>query len=188
MKLCFIGNSHLDQFNTELSNTNHTIHKLYCVGASIKGLTNPNSRLGLNKLIQEYSNQNEDSILVFFLGQVDIEFGYYYKCVCDNIKYDIELYINNLVQYFEKYLLTSIKNKFIILSINPTVIDNIEHNFNVSFRCPNGYNGFYSNVSSNILFDTYKDIIYNDSYEKRFTYNKLMNAYKTWLLKMSLNL
>jgi hypothetical protein len=154
------------------------------LGASIKGLSNPNSQLQLNEKIQQYSFENPDSILVFFLGQVDIEFGYYYKCVCDKIKYKIEDYINDIINTFEKYLLTSVKNKFIILSINPTVIKNIEHNFNVSFRCNNGYNGYYSIENPDILFDNYKNTIYNDSYEDRFYNNKLMNTYfKTMCIK-----
>ena len=91
------------------------------MGASIKGLSNPNSKLQLNEKIQKYSFENPDSILVFFLGQVDIEFGYYYKCVCDKIKYKIEDYINEIINTFEKYLLTSVKNKFIIWPRNSPI-------------------------------------------------------------------
>jgi hypothetical protein len=187
MKLCFIGNSHLDQFKIEYLNTNDQIDRLYSVGASLKGLYNPNSKLQLNEQIQQYSFENPEAILVFFLGQVDIEFGYYYKCVCDKIKYKVEDYINELVENFEKYLLTSIKNRFVILSINPTVIQNIEHNFNVSFTNNNGYNGFYSHKQDDILFDDHKHTIYNDSYQVRFYNNKLMNHYlKTMCIKNNL--
>lgn len=172
-KLCFIGNSHIDQFHLDKQYTN-IFNAIYCMGASIKGLTNPQSKLQLSSLIDNFQDNNKDYSFVFFLGQVDIEFGYYYKCVKLNNKIDINEYIDDIIDKFQTYLLNRVKIPFYILSINPTVINNIEHNFNVSFRCPNGKEGFYSEVDTNISFEQYK-FIYNDSYETRFEYNKLFN-------------
>jgi hypothetical protein len=176
-KLCFIGNSHLSQFSLDKQNDTGvlTCQSIYCMGASIKGLCNPESKLQLKKQILDFQNCNPDYTLVFFLGQVDIEFGYYYKCVVDNKKHDIHEYIISLINKYELFLSKELTNPFVILSINPTVIKNIEHNFNVSFRDTNGKDGFYSDVKPDILFENYKDSIYNDSYEVRFNNNKLFN-------------
>jgi hypothetical protein len=173
---CFIGNSHVDQFNIDsfLSNTSGRIDKLYCMGASIKGLANPNSVLQLKPMILDYQSKNPSSRLMFFLGQVDIEFGYYFKCVKDNVKHDIHEYIDNLVVLYEKFLASEITNTFYVLGINPSVIRDIRHNYIVSFECPNGINGFYSEVGHGIQF---KDVehIYNDSLETRCSYTKIFN-------------
>lgn len=171
-KLCLIGNSHTSQFNAENLSF---IDIIYCNGASIKGLVNENSKLQLKRQILKYEEVNPESILLFFLGQVDIEFGYYYKCVIDNIKYNIDDYINELITKYEYFLINFIKNKFIILSINPTTITDIKHNFNVCFRCGNGHVGFYSEINNNINFDDVKEKFFNETFEERYFYNMKFN-------------
>jgi hypothetical protein len=168
-KICFIGNSHINQFNLP-----ENIDRLYCLGASIKGLSNPNSTLKLHEKIQEYCDEKPDAILLFVLGQVDIEFGYYYKCVKDGVKYAVKEYCDDLTQGFEQYLCHNIKNPFYVLSINPTVITDIIHNFNVSFRCINGIVGFYSELNESVQFEDVSQF-YNDSFEVRFENNRIMN-------------
>ena len=49
MHLCFIGNSHVGQFNLDKYNGNHNINNIYSLGASIKGLNNPLSKCNLDK-------------------------------------------------------------------------------------------------------------------------------------------
>jgi hypothetical protein len=172
--LAFIGNSHLEQFNLHTKQCEFTFHKMGFLGASIKGLTNENSTLGMKDSINAYCINNPDSILIFVLGQVDIEFGYYYKCVIDNIKYDISEYIDDLILRYEKYL-NSLTNKFIILPINPTVILDMKHSFYVSFRDLNGKLSFYSDILEDIKYEDVEKTFYNDSYETRFNNNKLFN-------------
>jgi len=167
--LVFIGNSHLDQFNLY-----PYIKIIYERGASIKGLVNPKSRLLLKDTISKFIDTNPDHTLIYFLGQVDIEFGYYYKCIVDDIKYNINEYYDDIIEKYEKYLQTLTCN-FYILSINPTTITNTNHIFNICFRCNNGKDGFYSEKNDNYtLTERVKDIL-NDSYEKRFLNNKLFN-------------
>lgn len=175
-QICLIGNSHIGQFNSN-DYKDINVDKLYSLGASIKGLTNSSSKLKLGEKIINYQNNNPNTILYFFLGQVDVEFGYYYKCVIDNVKYDINIYIQNLINEYEKFLINNITNTICILSINPTVITDIFHNFIVSFGCTNGGDAGYSITSQNNLYQyhTYKDTIYNDTYEIRYNYNKLFN-------------
>lgn len=169
--LCFIGNSHINQFN--LKNFKN-IHILYEMGASIKGLTNPNSKLQMAEKIRLFSENNPNTTLLFFLGQVDVEFGYYYKCVVDNIKYNINDYIDDLIIRYEKYLKTLTTN-FYILSINPTVIKNIEIIYRVTFCEDNGKNGEYSSVIPNFTFEDMKKYV-DESFDKRFEINKLFNT------------
>jgi hypothetical protein len=171
MKFCFIGNSHLDQFN--LHNSGHDF--IYAMGASIKGLVNPNSKLQLKDKINNYKTSNPNSILVFCLGQVDIEFGYFYKCIKDTIKYDINFYIDDLIEKYISYL-QSIDKKIAVVSINPTTIKNTEHIFSVCFTEDNGKDGFYSENNKSIHYTDVKDMYLNQTYEERFEYNKLFNT------------
>ena len=168
--LAFVGNSHISQFNLP-----PTIVEIYALGASIKGLVNPESQLKFKESINIFITNNPLHSLVFFLGQVDIEFGYYYKCVKDNIKYNINDYCDDLIQRYESYLKTLTCN-FYVLSINPTVIiDNVSHVFKVCFREDYGKNGYYSEENYSYNLDDNVKKILNDSYETRFLHNKLFN-------------
>ena len=109
------------------------INSIYAIGASIKGLTNPNSKLQLNKAIDEYHTKNAQSTLIFFLGQVDVEFGFFYKQWKEQRTFSIDEYLDDLISHYETYLLKHLHYKFIILPINPNVITDIKHNYKVSF-------------------------------------------------------
>lgn len=169
--IVFIGNSHLDQFNLCLKSINY----IYALGASIKGLVNSNSKMKLKEKISAHIQNHSNTILVFFLGQVDIEFGYYYKCVVDNIKYDINEYYDNLICIYESYLKT-LNNKIYILSINPTTIIDQVHTFNVCFRGSNGSNGYYSEVNHNYAYENDIFTMLNDSYQQRFLNTAIFNV------------
>lgn len=174
--ILLIGNSHVKQFCYNLKKYEFDIKTIEVVGASIKGLVNINSQLKLKELILNFQNNNleKNYFLCFFLGQVDVEFGYYYKCVKDNTKYDINEYIDDLIEKYYIFLKNDIVLPFCVISINPTVITDIEHNFRVSFKCNNGKNGYYSELNNKYSFENFKHI-YNDSYDKRFEYNKIFN-------------
>jgi len=181
MKIAFIGNSHTTQLYSNIENVsdlsikyNGGVLSLYKIGASIKGLVNPNSRLGLKTMIKTFSEINSDYTLVYFLGQVDIEFGYYYKCIKDNIKYDVTEYIVDLINRYESYLLEQHKDIY-ILSINPCVLRNEERLFDICFREINGNMGYYSEENDSIKFENCKDFI--DCYSIRYTHNKLFNKH-----------
>jgi len=59
---CFIGNSHVGSLNTHLI---ENAENLYCLGASILGLTNTNSKLQLKEKILDFQNNYPNSILIF---------------------------------------------------------------------------------------------------------------------------
>jgi hypothetical protein len=164
-KFCLIGNSHTLQFDEIILMDN-----IEAYGASIFGLFNENSVLKLKDSILNYQNNNPNKTLVFFLGQTDIEFIYYFKSVKKNVKLDIHAYIDDLIEKYIYFVKTNITNNCVILGINPHVIKDNIHIFNVNFRGnptnidPNGsYNEKY-------IFEDYLHI-YNDSYEDRFKYN-----------------
>ena len=163
-----IGNSHLSQFD------NPHMKTIYGYGASILGLWNENSVLQLKKHILDYQKNNKNDILVFFLGQTDIEFIYYFKSVKQNKKIDINEYIHDLVDKYISFIKTFITNKVVILGINPHVIKDIQHTYNVNFteKTPQNPNG--DNSSDKYKFSDYLHI-YNDSYETRCSYNMLFN-------------
>ena len=165
-QFCLIGNSHISQFN------NLEMTTLYGYGASICGLYNENSKLQMKYKILDYQEKNPDRTLIFFLGQSDIEFIYYYKSIINKNKIliddYIELYVNKYVDFVKLYI-----KKPIILGINPTVIRDSSHIFNVNFRDdPSNINpsgGYYSNI----IYDEVKD--YYDNFENRFNNNLLFN-------------
>ena len=110
-KFCLIGNSHISQFNININD--NLIDILYGYGASICGLWNENSKLKLQNQILNYQKMYPDKILIFFLGQTDIEFIYYYKSVKQNKKIDIDVFIDNLVERYISFINTFITNKCI---------------------------------------------------------------------------
>jgi hypothetical protein len=180
MELCFIGNSHVSQLyynieNIDCEDPTHYSNKIIAIykqGASIKGLVNINSTLGLIHSIHKFIYKNPSYNLIYFLGQVDIEFGYYYKCIKDNIKYDINVYISHIIDLYESHLL-SINEKKYILSINPCVLTDNKRLFEICFREDNGKVGFYSEVNNSINYENYKHYI--DNYSIRYNNNRLFN-------------
>lgn len=165
---CLIGNSHLSQFGD-----NEIMEKLYGYGASICGLWNENSVLKLKDKILDYQYNNPYSTLVFFLGQSDIEFIYYYKSVKQNQKLDINIFIDNLIEQYLEFIKTCITNKCVVLGINPHVVSDIKHIYNVNFMEKN-INPAGENNCEKYNFDDYLHI-YNDSYETRFNNNMMFN-------------
>lgn len=166
-KFCVVGNSHLNQFD------DGPYHRLYGYGASICGLTNENSTLKLKQKVLEYQQENPDKTLVFFLGQSDVEFIYYFRSIKQIQKLDINEFIDTLTTNYVEFLKEYIK-KPIVLGINPTVIKNNIHIFNVNFRDSqakelNNPTGTYSHID-------YEDVKeFYDDFKTRFAYSLLFN-------------
>lgn len=165
---CLIGNSHTSQFSED-----KLIDILYGYGASICGLSNKNSVLKLSDRILEYQQNNPSKVLVFFLGQTDIEFIYYFKSARQNKKLDIIEFIDKLVEDYIYFIKNNISNKCVILGINPTVIENNFHIFKVNFEETNQHNP-NGHFDEKAKYSDYQHI-YNDSYETRFSYNIIFN-------------
>lgn len=161
--ITFVGNSHLDQF--KINDINVPLNKkiIYVPGASIRGLLNESSFTGLNKMV--YAHDSAQNIFVFHLGQVDIEFGYFYKSALNNSKLDKSEFIVQLIHIYKTFL-QKLKSKIIIIGVNPSVIKDINHIFNVNFkdaRCHQ--NNFMQETGcwqEKITIDKYKHI-YNET-------------------------
>ena len=172
-KFCLIGNSHISQFIKHGDDAN-LMDILYGYGASICGLFNQNSYLQLSKQILNYQSNYPNKTLVFFLGQSDIEFIYYYKSVKQNEKIDINSFIDNLIEKYIHFLTSFITNKYVLLGINPHVIKDIKHIYNVNFTETNQNNPAGENNSDKYKFEDYLHI-YNDTYETRFKNSMIFN-------------
>jgi hypothetical protein len=154
-------------------NGTDNLYQFAKTGATIKGLVNPNSKLGLHEDIQQIIKQSPDARLLFFLGQVDIDFGYYYKCVMDSVKYPIEPYIDDLIERYIKYI-KQLPIQSCVITINPTTILDMAHTHHVCFKEDYGVHGLYSSTT-NIPYESIRDIYLNDSYESRVSFCKLFN-------------
>lgn len=179
MKITFIGNSHISQLNIQNPTTGalrfSNIDVIDAAGASIKGLSNPNSKLQLSKRIDHHYNKNKQTIFIYFLGQVDVEFGFFYKQWKEKRTFTIDEYTDILISTYETYLLEHQHYNFIILPINPNVITDIKHNYIVSFTHPKDPSQIVEyGEKTNIKFENLK-YLYNLSYEELCYNNKLFN-------------
>jgi hypothetical protein len=168
-KFCIIGNSHLSQFS------NKNLNIIYGYGASICGLYNNNSTLNLKQNILNYQEQNPEKHLVFFLGQSDIEFIYYYKSIKNNIKLDINVFIDDIIYNYLKFIKKNIKNP-IIMGINPTVIESNIHIFKVNFKDTGTITNLnpIGKYNEEINYDDVKH--FYDDFNTRFKNNLLFNT------------
>ena len=180
-----VGNSHMDQFYSLENISLYPIERVTAGGASIRGLVNPNSKTGLNQKIQTL-NSSPINYFIFHLGQVDIEFGYYYKSALANKKLDVSSFIDETIRIYERFL-QQIKGTPIVIGVNPTAIKDTKHIFGVNFadyECHD--NNKVQEVGELSEERTYESLahIYNDSVEKRndslFSMN---NALKTMCIK-----
>jgi hypothetical protein len=137
-------------------------------GASIRGLLNSNSLTGLNQEVKQH-DIDISTCFIFHLGQVDIEFGYYYKCALANVKLDIHTFIADTIDIYTKYLQT-IQGKIIIIGVNPTAITDMSHTFYVNFKDTMCHqNNRVQQVGEFQSNRTYESLahIYNDSIDIR---------------------
>lgn len=184
--ICYlVGNSHAEQFKSFVDISLYPVKKINLSGASIRGLLNPNSRTGINIIIKEVDTC-PNNVFLFHLGQVDIEFGYYYKSVLANSKLDVSKFIVDTIQIYEQFL-QQIKGTPVVIGISPTAIKDTQHIFYVNFKDTMCHaNNKLQEVGELIEEKTYESLahIYNDSIEKRNQALFSMNdALKTMCIK-----
>jgi len=163
-----IGNSHIDQFKSFENYSLYPIQKIHGAGASIRGLMNPTSTTGLNQVVNK-SDNSPINYLLFHLGQVDIEFGYYYKSALANKKLDIESFIADTVKIYTKFLQQR-KGTVIVIGVSPTAIKDTRHIFYVNFKDSVCHiTNKLEEVGELLEERTYESLehIYNDSVELR---------------------
>jgi len=180
-----VGNSHTDQFKSFVDISLYPVTRIHFAGASIRGLLNPNSKTGLNLIIKELDTR-PNNVFLFHLGQVDIEFCYYYKSVLANSKLDVSKFIFDTIQIYEQFL-QKIKGTPVVIGTNPTAIKDTRHIFRVNFKDIMFHaNNKLQEVGEFVEERTYEssEHIYNDSIEKRNQALFSMNdALKTMCIK-----
>ncbi len=168
-KFIVVGNSHSQIFFDIYRN----VEIIHALGATILGLTNSNSTTKLAEIVE--SKYDEKATYIFFLGQCDIEYVYYYKSACNNKKLNMRKFMSSLILIYEKYI-----KKFrnvIVFGINPTAILNIKTIYEINFvkTSPIVTNNIMGTGGlRNMPFEFYSHI-YNDTFEKRSENNKLFN-------------
>ena len=133
-KILVLGDSHSVYFHKS-PDINRKINALRdieikvikLIGATIKGLGKKSSTLNSNLLFKEAIQKNSPDCIVFALGQVDIEFGFFFRKFVknDNLNFDdfckqvSQLYLSSI----KKILLdTSFSKKIVIKGINNTLL------------------------------------------------------------------
>jgi len=167
-KFFLIGNSHIDQFKSLENISLYPFQRVHAAGASIRGLLNQTSTTGLNQNISEIDTSPTNYFL-FHLGQVDMEFGYYYKSVLVQAKLDVSSFIHDAVRIYERFLQQR-KGTPIVIGINPTAIKDTRHIFYVNFKDTMCHaNNKVQEVGEFVEERTYESVahIYNDSVEQR---------------------
>lgn len=153
-KFAIIGDSHSIYFK-QLNKVTHLVNTHWGVvdykvadisAATIRGFGNRESTLKVSDQVDKIINEVNPDYLVFGLGQVDTELGYYYRTIVKgDSKITPEIFIEETLETYRQYLI-SLKAKhgigIIIKGVNPTVLIN---------------EIFAANYISNITTEHFKD-------------------------------
>lgn len=130
--LCFVGSSDKNKYiRACYANKNFLIRLKNRDSASMKGLSNVDSKLRYSDYIVNTITRSDNEINVFKLGQVDVECGYYYKTIKTNSNITkIEFYSDIIIKYMSYLRSLDCKN-IIVCGINlpalPTTKDLIRY-------------------------------------------------------------
>ncbi len=165
-----VGNSHASIFDYFKN-----VYFISKPGASIVGLLKQNTKTRLNEDVHNSLESFKNTTYIFYLGQCDIEFSYYYKSVLNNEKLNVDEYIYKLINTYELFL-QKISNKIIIFGINPCVVKDNSYNFKICFKDNNPFakdneNGCYD---EKIIYEDYLHI-FNDSQKDKNIIHKNLN-------------
>ena len=120
-KICVFGDSHARCFRTFRS-AEFSLDLQPISAATIAGFGKRVSSLGVSNQIIHYLNQSETDVLLLKFGQVDIDFGYYYKRIVKKQQFDSLSYSHELADiYFEfiKKIGSALRHKrVVVFSIN----------------------------------------------------------------------
>ena len=135
----YFGCSHSMIFGNDI-NKNYKFIDYHTDSVSLKGLKNVNSKTNYNNFIINNIDKLKNNIILFKIGQVDIEFGYYYKTLIKNECINIEEFTDNLIEIYEEFLnkINYSNYKIIICGISLPAYNNIKHSI--------GYKGSIINL------------------------------------------
>lgn len=103
------------------------------IGATIKGFGNRQSTLNTLNIFKESIRNNSPNVIVFSLGQVDVELGFYYRKIIKRDKLSIEDFCNQLVEIYissVEEVLSEVNYKGLVVfkGINNTVLTYSQQN------------------------------------------------------------
>lgn len=159
------GDSHAKCFyrDPKIELGNVTMFNHYKGSVSMKGLTNPNSRLKYGEYIIEKlksinNNVESKNICVMKFGQVDIEYNYYFKLSKNQESVNKDEFYNTIIKNYIshiKFLESEFKNiKFVINGTN----------------MPNLYD-IRNYIKTSIGFDP-NEITYEEQYNNHYIFNQ----------------
>ncbi len=110
MNIKYFGCSHSIIFGNDEINIDNKKYKFidcHQDSVSLKGLSKKSSKTNYKlKIIDELKNNNNNNdIYILKIGQVDLEFGFYYKINSDGINIDINLFIDELIKIYKNFLM-----------------------------------------------------------------------------------
>ncbi|OBX06237.1 hypothetical protein QV08_10750 [Gallibacterium salpingitidis] len=132
-KFAIVGDSHAVYFTqlnklTKLSKSYYdpNDYKVADISAAtIRGFGNRDSTLKVSDQINKLIENTQPHTLIFCLGQVDIELGYYYRSIIK--EKNVDNFIEETITIYKNYLLNLQQEKkvnIVIKGINPTVLIN----------------------------------------------------------------
>lgn len=166
--LCFVGlsiraNKYLliDKYDNKILIKNRNRDSV-----SITGLSNNDSKLKYNTTIYNNVNNSVNDYYMFKLGQVDVEYIYYYKLFVKKENINIIDFFTKTVDNYLSFL-QSISNKNIIVcGINLTSWTHIKYYIN--------YLSYIINIDVNIVSELLKDFTLLEKQKNHLLFNNIL--------------
>ena len=166
--LCFVGLSIIgDKYllvnkynkNILIKNRNHD-------SVSITGLTNKDSKLQYNSIIYNNINNNDNNYYMFKLGQVDVEYVYYYKLFVKKENINIIDFFTKTVNNYILFLQSLSNKNILVCGINLTSWTNIIYYIN--------YLSYIINIDVNIVSGLLKDFTLLEKQKNHLLFNNIL--------------
>ena len=166
--LCFVGLSIksdqyllINQYNKQFLIKNRNKDSV-----SITGLTNKDSKLKYNKIINYNINNNDNNYYIFKLGQVDVEYIYYYKLFVKKESIDIIDFYNKTINSYISFLKSICKKNIFVCGINLTSWTNIKYYIS--------YLSSIINIDIDTLSELLKDFTLLEKQKNHLLFNKIL--------------
>ena len=166
--LCFVGlsiraNKYLliDKYDNKIliKNRNHD-------SVSITGLSNNDSKLKYNTTIYNNVNNNVNDYYMFKLGQVDVEYIYYYKLFVKKENINIIDFFTKTVHNYILFLQSLSNKNIIVCGINLTSWTHIKYYIN--------YLSYIINIDVNTISELLKDFTLLEKQKNHLLFNNIL--------------
>ena len=166
--LCFVGlsireNKYLliDKYDNKILIKNRNQDSV-----SITGLKNNDSKLKYNTTIYKNINDNDNNYYMFKLGQVDVEYIYYYKLFVKKENINIIDFFTKTVDNYLSFLQSLSNKNIIVCGINLTSWTHIKYYIN--------YLSYIINIDVNIVSELLKDFTLLEKQKNHLLFNNIL--------------